>query len=115
MFGKKDTKDKDYEAFVIFDSKAGYYGMPIFVRTHHELLRDLTNMFRDPKEARNKLLLNSEDFSIFRIGYYNQSKGEFVPQNNEHIANIIDLRSMIMRENAQRDVSQPIDLGIVST
>lgn len=114
MFGKKETKS-DLEIFTVHDSKAGFYGQPIFARNHLELIRDFTNDFKNPDAVKSKLFLNAEDFTLFKIGTYDRDQGLITPLSPQHIINFIDLRTMVNQERPHRDVSEPIDLGIVRT
>lgn len=100
MFGNKSKEETpDSQVFAYYDSKSGSYGKPILTMNKETLIRDVSNLMRDPNEqARSQLWLNAEDFSIFRIGTYNSRTGEILPVKMEHIVNLHDLRSMIRAE-----------------
>lgn len=94
MFGK--NKDQvDFELFSIYDSKTQAYGNPTHAVNHHDLIRQVTNMFLDPSQRNNQLFTNAEDFSVFRIGTYSKSTGTISAINPEHIANLHDLRALV--------------------
>lgn len=95
MFGKKSEKNPDLELYVIYDSKAQTYGRPIFVKNKDVLLRDIMQLFRDPAESKNQLLVNAEDFSVFRIADFSHSTGMVEGYNPTHIVNLHDLRSLV--------------------
>lgn len=115
MFGRNKETKNDLEIFSIYDSKAAFYGQPIMARNELELIRDFTNDFKHPDREKSKLYLNAEDFSLFRIGFYNRDTGTITPQAAEHVANFHDLRTMVNQERPQRDVTSPQHLGIVPT
>lgn len=91
---KATAAQADLEIFVIYDSKSKSYEVPAFAQNADTLKRDILNMFRDPKQAQNKFLVNAEDYSLFKIGSYSKKTGLIEPQNLEHIANMHDLRSL---------------------
>lgn len=106
MFGKK-ANQVDFEIFVIHDAK-GYYDRPTFAINQHDLIRQVINMFKDPAQSQNKYLINAEDYTIFRIGTFDKTTGLIQASNLDHIANMIDLRTIAQRE-------QPGPVGIAST
>jgi len=102
MFGSKTTKDVpvDQHIFAIYDSKVQSYDMPVFAVNEHDLTRQIVNMFKDPEQKKNRLLVNAEDFSLFRIGFYSKKLGKIVEHNAEHIANMHDLRAVALQDGA---------------
>lgn len=107
MFGKNNHQ-ADLEMFTIFDSKTASYEAPSIAINQHDIVRQVVNMFRDPAQARNRFLINAEDYSIFRIGTYDKKTGTIVPTKApEHVANMHDLRAVA-------EQAKP-DLGIVPT
>lgn len=96
MFKKTfDNKHQaDLEVFTIYDSKTQSYGDPTFAINHHDLIRQVCNMFADPTQKTNRYLINAEDYSIFRIGTYDRKTGQLLTSQAEHIANMHDLRSI---------------------
>nr|QJB20155.1 MAG: nonstructural protein [Microvirus sp.] len=96
MFGKTSDRQVDLEVFAVYDSKTSSYGSPILATNHHDLIRETLNMFQDPEQQKsNKLFLNAEDFSIFRVGTYDKRKGELQGCTAEHITNMHDLRALV--------------------
>jgi len=95
MFGK-DKPSVDREVFTIFDSKALRYELPAFAINHHDIIRQFVNLFSDPEQRKNRFLVNAEDYSLFRIGTFDQSTGIITPSKSlEHIANLNDLRALV--------------------
>lgn len=98
MFGKK-INQPDLEAFTIFDSKSQSYRPPMFAANRHVFVREITNCFRDPQEqAKNQLFVNAEDFAIFKVGSFDVGLGKLVTHEAEHVANLHDLRSMVLAD-----------------
>lgn len=99
MFGTKpkENPNKDFDVFVIYDSKVEAYGEPMFSMNEHDMVRQVTNTFRaDPN---NKFLVNAEDYSIYKIGSYTKKTGELVVVPHTHIANFHDLRSLVQKDS----------------
>lgn len=105
MFSRtKQTEEiPDIELFTIYDSKTKSYGTPTQAINRHDLMRNIVNMFQDPGQKANMLLLNAEDYSVFKIGSYSKKTGQIESQELEHVVNMHDLRA----------IAQPS--GIVST
>lgn len=100
MFGKTQTNKVDTEVFVIHDSKGATYWLPEYALNKHDMIRKLTNLFTNPDQQRGPLVQNSEDFSCFKIGEYSRYTGEFTPCKQEHVCNLIDLRTMVRSQNS---------------
>lgn len=101
MFGKKSNDEArfDRELFSMYDSKTGLYREPIMLINQLDVLRQMDNMFRDEKQAKNPIVLNAEDYSLFRVGYYDVKTGEIkVCKPLEHVANMHDIRSAVQFE-----------------
>lgn len=92
MFGKTSKLQVDMEIFTIYDSKVEAYELPTFAVNGHDLCRQIINMFTDPAQARNKFLVNAEDYIIFKIGEYNKATGVITPTKPESIALMHELR-----------------------
>lgn len=90
----KKERQTDLEIFAIYDSKTQSYGAPVTQTNHHALLRDLTNLCKDPNQANNQYVANAEDFSVFRIATYDKKQGILSAQNPEHIVNMHDIRAI---------------------
>lgn len=128
MFGKSKNKDQqvDLEIFTIYDSVAGNYREPTWAVNQHVIVRQFTNMMRNPQErANNQYWTNASDYSIFKIGTYDRKTGEITTQPLERVCYMHELKSMIMAELAKEGPSSALyeptqtiskaDLGIVPT
>lgn len=101
MFGKNDKHQVDFEVFTVYDSKTQSYEVPSFALNHHDLIRQIINMFKDPAQKNNRFLINAEDYSVFRIGTFDKRSGVLQAGRLEHIANMHDLRAVAMQKEAQ--------------
>lgn len=98
MFGKKEAKETpDFEYFSIYDSKVGVYREPMLAANRFDMVRQIDNLFRDPAQAKNQLLLNSEDFSLFKVGEFTKRTGLIIGCPPEHVANLHEIRAAIAR------------------
>jgi len=100
MFGNKNKNEQRFhrEFFTIFDSKTGIYREPRLSINKHDIMREIENLFKDPAHTKAQLVVNAEDFSIFKVGDYDSKTGEIRPTAApEHIANLHDIRSAIAR------------------
>lgn len=95
MFGIGKSNDNDREYFAIYDSKVRNYRDPILAFNREDLIREIENLMSSPKEQRNPLVMNAEDFSLFKVGAWDSKKGEIKPCVHEHVINFIEVRSMI--------------------
>lgn len=98
MFSKKNKQPADLEVFVIYDSKVEAYENPHFAVNQHDLTRQVVNMFKDPAQGQNKYLLNAEDYAIFKIAEYSRKTGQLEAHPPQHVANMIDLRTVAKRD-----------------
>lgn len=102
MFGRKEEKSNTVrEYYCYYDSKAEIYERPILALNKQVLLRDVANMLRDPQHKDNPLLVNAEDFSIFKVGEFDSSTGQMTGCSPQHVANLHEIRAMIQRERTE--------------
>lgn len=96
MFGKNKDQDPDYELFTVHDIKSRTYGIPFPEKNSQVVLRDFLNAFNDSQAfEKNKYFRNAEDYSVFKVGNYDQRTGEITPIQREHVANLIDIKAMV--------------------
>lgn len=110
---KETSQEPDLMIFTIFDSKSKSYDIPTFAKNKNTLVRDILNMFRDPAQAKNKFLINAEDYSVYKIGEYYKVNGGLWSQELEHVVNLNDLRAMVEPDIAEKVA--PVEPGIVAT
>ena len=102
MFGKKEDKKQQLdpiECFTIFDSKTNSYDIPYFAVNNLDVIRQLTNLFSEPQQSRNKFLVNAEDYSVFSIGSYCKKTGTMIGHDARHVINLHELRSSLQLDN----------------
>ena len=96
MFGKSN-QDPDLELFTLFDSKIGRYRSPLMAENRHEMMRNVELFCRNSQNHTDPLFVNAEDFQIFKIGEYSKKTGEILAQKPEHIANVYEIKAMVLR------------------
>lgn len=115
MFGKKSESQIDFEIFTIYDSKSQSYGVPVLEKNHLVLIREITNLMQkdstNPPGSQSPYFLNPEDYSIFRIGTFSKADGKLTTMNLEHVANLHDLKAMVVSRNS----TSAQEMGIVRT
>lgn len=69
--------------YTIFDTASGAYMRPFFVNSDGQALR----MFGDiASDAEHEVGRHPEDYSLYRIGTYDDNKGQLVPEDKECLA-----------------------------
>lgn len=96
---KKEKPQVDLEMFTIYDTKVGSYDVPTFAVNGHDLCRQIINMFTDPAQARNKYLVNAEDYTIFKVGEYSKTTGAITPVQHESVALMHELREAALKRD----------------
>ena len=88
------------QIFSVHDSKAGAYFQPFFQQTEGMAIRIFSDLATDPDHSFNK---HPEDFTLFRLGVYNDQNGEFTGEKTPHpICKAIDFAVNLN----DKDVSQ---------
>lgn len=99
-------KQPDLKIFSIWDTKTQSYRSPQMAINNDDMVRQLMNMMRDPSQARNGLLVNSEDYQLFAIGKYDYKTGALEGNTPEHVANLHELKAIV-----QRELASPVPQG----
>jgi hypothetical protein len=63
----------ELKVFSVYDSKAGFYGNPIYLHTKGEALRTWEDAANDPQSQIGKY---PADFTLFEIGEFDNVTGE---------------------------------------
>lgn len=66
------------QSFSVYDSKASAYMLPWFMQSPGEAQRAFTEMVNDPRQQ-NALTKYPEDFTLFHLGEWDDSTGQFHP------------------------------------
>lgn len=94
MFGKKTAPAQETNLYTIFDSKSKTYDVPFHGPSKEVIIRDLINQMNDPKNQYATRFINAEDFSMYKVGTFDQITGQISSQNHEHQFNYHDIRAM---------------------
>lgn len=65
-----------YNAYAIFDNKAGYFNVPFFMHSQGEALRAFTDLANDRSTSVGR---HPSDFVLFQVGTYETESGELLP------------------------------------
>ena len=77
----------------MFDSKAGVYSTPFYSRNSDTALRDFQ---RAAMEEGNNINIHAGDYTLFRIGHFNEDSGVITPFDGfENLGNALDVRSKV--------------------
>lgn len=71
-------------AYSIFDKKADVYSKPFFVGQDGEASRMFIDLVNDSKTTLHR---HPEDYSLYRIGEFNDNSGEIIKCLPKHITN----------------------------
>lgn len=74
--------------YTIKDTKADYYHLPTTYRNAGEAVRAIENAL---KQKETLFAQNSEDFSLFEIGTFDESTGTLHTVNKKHICDLTEL------------------------
>lgn len=77
-------------AYSIFDVKVGSFMRPFFCQTDGEATRVFSDLAADDNHQVGR---HPEDYSLHRIGQYDDNNGEFTDEINEQIATALEVRS----------------------
>ena len=75
-------------AYVIFDAKARIYNKPFYFVNSQVALRSATDLLSDTS---TDIYRNPEDFSLWKIGEYNDETAEFTQCDHEIVARFHEL------------------------
>lgn len=105
MFGQptKPKNNPDLEYFTIYDSKTESYREPSLAINRHDLIRQFTNMMKDPGQTKNLYYTNAEDYSIYKVGEFDRKTGIITSTPHEHVVNLHELRSIVHKETKTPD------------
>jgi hypothetical protein len=74
--------------YCVLDRASGVYDGPVPSTTDGTALRNFTHMAKNPDSAIGK---NPSDFSLWRVGEWNDAEGAVTPETKTCIAHAIDL------------------------
>lgn len=84
--------------YTIFDTASGAYMRPFFAQSDGQALRSFKDIANDTEHEIGR---HPEDYSLHRIGVYDDNKGALTPEDNECLATALEMVSQV------RNVKQP--------
>jgi len=78
-------------AFSVFDAKADAYLRPFFAETKGLALRSFIDSVQDPQSPMFK---HAEDYTLFRVGVFDQATGKFEACIPEGMGNAVQFREL---------------------
>ena len=84
-----------YGLYSIYDRKAKFYTDPRKAENDEVAIRDVKALFDDPKAQGSSYVINAEDYSLAKIGYFDNSNAEIYAE----IEPIIDLITLKTGDN----------------
>jgi len=78
-------------AFSVFDAKADAYLRPFFAETKGLALRSFIDSVQDPQSP---MFRHAEDYTLFRIGVFDQSSGKLEPCIPEAMGNAVQFKEL---------------------
>lgn len=76
-------------AYSVYDTKAEHFENPIYIRTDAEAIRAFTEVCNDPSSPMGK---NPEDYLLYRVGSWDNEKGNFTPEPGVCVMKAIEAR-----------------------
>lgn len=74
--------------YTIYDMASAAYMRPFFMQSDGQALRSFTDIATD---ATHEIGKHPEDYTLFRIGIYDDAKGQLIPENNESLATALEV------------------------
>ena len=94
--------------YMVFDTAAAIYMGPIIHRTDGEALRDFEAVSTN---ADTKIGQNPEDFSLYRVGEFNDHDGILVPLDKVCLATALEMVAKARKPENVADNIQNISAG----
>lgn len=76
-----------YKVFTIYDSKAGAFLQPFFMKTNGEAERAISNVLRDPE---HNFTVHSDDFTLFELGSFDDVSAKFIQLDTPHSIGLLN-------------------------
>jgi hypothetical protein len=81
------------KAYTLFDSKTECYVPPFYAKAKGDAIRQITQVVND-KSAKQDFAKYPEDFTLFEIGIFDDSTGQFEPHMaNESMGCLVNFKS----------------------
>lgn len=73
--------------YSIFDTASGLYSRPFFTQSDGEAIRSFTDLSSD---AKHPVGMHPEDYTLYRLGTFNDNNGAFHDEPNESLATALE-------------------------
>lgn len=77
--------------YAIYDTATGAYMRPFFMQSDGQATRAISDLVQDENHEVGK---HPEDYSLFRVGIFDDNTGTLVPENPECLATALELLSL---------------------
>ncbi len=94
--------------YSIFDQASGLYSRPFFTQSDPEAMRSFTDIATDADHPIGK---HPEDYSLYRLGTFDDNKGNMINEDNECLVTALETISSTRKVNSgkQIDLSEQIE------
>ena len=97
-----------YEVFSVYDEKANYYHTPFYARNSEEAKRMFGTACRDKQTLLGN---NPEDFTLYGIGFFNDSNGMFESfVENKWVCRAIEFVNKEVKGNGYKDIQDQVSV-----
>ncbi len=79
------------QIYSIYDTASGTYQKPIFARTDGEIMREFQNICMDAEHPCGQ---HPEDYSLVRMGNFNDQNGQIVNEDNECLSTGLEMLAL---------------------
>jgi len=79
------------QLYSIYDTASGVYQKPTFARSDGEIMREFQNICNDHKHPCGE---HPEDYSLFRLGIFDDLNGLLVDETNECLATGLEMTAL---------------------
>lgn len=93
--------------YTIFDTGTGAYMRPFFMQADSQATRSFSDIATD---ADHEIGKHPEDYSLHRIGIFDDNKGTLIPEDRECIATALEL--IAISRNVNRDNLETLETKI---
>lgn len=81
LFSIKDTKSRFLEPYAGMNKATAQ--------------RDIMNIFRNDNSKNSPIVMNPEDYQLFKVGEFDNESGLIVSHEQEFICNVVDLANIV--------------------
>jgi hypothetical protein len=86
--------------FSVYDTKSEAFSTPFFMASHGMAIRAFEDQVNSPDSG--LLYLHSSDFTLYRVGTYDDASGTLVPEVPLILSSALELRSEEVEERLTR-------------